>query len=203
MSAAPRSIVLASASPRRADLLRGLGLSFSVRPAEIAETPREGEAAGDMAERLAREKAADLRALPTPSLVIAADTVVVLGGRLLGKPRDDREARDMLGRLAGATHDVITGYALRLTPEGSLQSGRALSRVTFLPLSATEIGWYIGTGEGRDKAGAYALQGIGALFISRIEGSYTNVIGLPLDHLYPHLLRLGLIGSEAPDRAPA
>ena len=203
MPASPRAIVLASASPRRADLLRGLGLSFSVRPAEVPETPRPGEAAGDMAERLARDKAAGLLTPPDPSLVLAADTVVVLDGRLLGKPRDDREACDMLARLAGATHEVITGYALRLTPEGALHSGRARSRVTFLPLSASEIDWYVGTGEGRDKAGAYALQGIGALFISRVEGSYTNVIGLPLDHLYPHLLRLGLIGHGARGAAPS
>jgi len=203
MIAPPRSIVLASASPRRYDLLRSLGLSFSVRPASIAETPRPGEAAGDMAERLAREKAAGIQALPEPSLVLAADTVVALGGRLLGKPRDDREARDMLSRLAGATHEVITGYALRLTPENSLHSGRALSRVGFVPMSRAEIDWYVGTGEGRDKAGAYALQGIGALFISRVEGSYTNVIGLPLDQLYPHLRRLGLIGRHDADEAPS
>jgi nucleoside triphosphate pyrophosphatase len=190
----PRAIVLASESPRRAELLRGLGLPFTIRPAPIDETPHPGETPVALAERLARGKAAAAPA-PSPSLVIAADTVVVVAGAILGKPRDRSQACDMLRRLAGRTHEVITGLGLRLVPEETLISEHALSRVTFAPMSEEEIAWYAATGEGLDKAGAYALQGIGALFVAAVEGSYTNVIGLPVDRLYPHLRRLGLLGA--------
>src|SRR5262249_27724883 len=157
------------------------------------ETPLPGEAPGALAERLARLKVAALPATAGPTLAIGADTVVAIGGAVLGKPRDLPDARRMLGLLAGRTHDVITAMALRRLPEEAVTSERALSRVTFAPMSADEIDWYARTGEGADKAGAYAVQGIGALFIRSIEGSYTNVIGLPLERLYPHLRRLGLL----------
>ncbi|HYS03719.1 MAG TPA: Maf family protein [Candidatus Dormibacteraeota bacterium] len=188
-----RSIVLVSASPRRADLLRRAGLEFTIRPSEVDETPFPGEAPGVLAERLARAKVLALPALSFPALAIGADTVVAVADAVLGKPKDRAEARQMLRQLSGRVHEVTTAMALRTLPEETIQCERAVSRVTFAPLSDREIDWYAGTGEGMDKAGAYALQGIGALFIESIAGSYTNVIGLPLDRLYPHLRLHGVL----------
>jgi septum formation protein len=188
-----REFLLASASPRRSELLALVGVRFRATPVDIDETPRPGEEPRALAERLAVEKA---RAVPPPAgpaVVLGADTVVVIDGTVLGKPRDDEEARRFVRLLAGRTHEVITAIALRLSPEESVAVETAVSRVTFAPMSEEEIAWYAATGEGRDKAGAYALQGIGALFVRSVEGSYTNVIGLPLDRLYPHLVRWGLI----------
>ena len=195
-----RSIVLVSASPRRSDLLRLAGLTFTVRPVEVDETPRPGESAGFLAERLARAKVQALAKAPSPALAVAADTVVSAAGALLGKPRDRADARRMLRLLAGRTHEVTTAVALRELPEETITCERTVSSVTFAPMSAEEIDWYVATGEGMDKAGAYALQGIGALFIVSIAGSYTNVIGLPLESLYPHLRRHGLL--PLPSRHP-
>jgi len=195
-----RSIVLVSASPRRSDLLRLAGLTFAVRPVEVDETPRPGESAGFLAERLARAKVQALTKAPSPALAVAADTVVSAAGALLGKPRDRADARRMLRLLAGRTHEVTTAVALRELPEETITCERTVSSVTFAPMSAEEIDWYVATGEGMDKAGAYALQGIGALFIVSIAGSYTNVIGLPLESLYPHLRRHGLL--PLPSRHP-
>jgi len=195
-----RSIVLVSASPRRSDLLRLAGLTFTVRPVEVDETPRPGESAGFLAERLARAKVQALTKAPSPALAVAADTVVSAAGALLGKPRDRADARRMLRLLAGRTHEVTTAVALRELPEETITCERTVSSVTFAPMSAEEIDWYVATGEGMDKAGAYALQGIGALFIVSIAGSYTNVIGLPLESLYPHLRRHGLL--PLPSRHP-
>ncbi len=184
-----RPIVLVSASPRRADLLRGLGLELTVAPADVDESPLPGEPPGEMAERLARAKVGAARGLPSPVLAIAADTIVVLDKTVFGKPRNRSEARGMLERLAGRTHEVITAMALKALPEGSVICERAISKVTFADMTRADIDWYVDTGEGADKAGAYALQGIGALFVAAVEGSYTNVIGLPLDRLYAHLRR--------------
>ena len=195
-----RSIVLVSASPRRSDLLRLAGLTFTVRPVEVDETPRPGESPGFLAERLARAKVQALTKAPSPALAVAADTVVSAAGALLGKPRDRADARRMLRLLAGRTHEVTTAVALRELPEETITCERTVSSVTFAPMSAEEIDWYVATGEGMDKAGAYALQGIGALFIVSIAGSYTNVIGLPLESLYPHLRRHGLL--PLPSRHP-
>jgi septum formation protein len=190
--AAPR-LVLASASPRRADLLRLIGLRFETRPTGVDETPHPGEPAPDLALRLAREKAAAAAASPGPSLVVAADTLVVLDGEVLNKPADKDEAARFLARLAGRTHEVMTGLAIRTHPEERLETELAVSRVTFAPMSREEIAWYAGSGEGLDKAGAYALQGIGSIFVRSVDGSYTNVIGLPMDRLYPYLRRHGLL----------
>jgi nucleoside triphosphate pyrophosphatase len=190
--------VLASASPRRADLLRLVGLSFVTAPANIDETPRPGEPPDVVAIRLAREKALALATPATPCLVVAADTLVVVAGEILGKPADAAEARRFVRRLAGRTHEVITGLAVRACPEESVATEGAISRVTFAPLSDEEIDWYVATGEGLDKAGGYALQGVGSLFITSVEGSYTNVIGLPLERLYPHLGRWGFLPWPGP-----
>ena len=188
-----RSIVLVSASPRRSELLRLAGLDFTVCPAEVDERPRPGESAGALADRLARAKASALPGSPGPALAIAADTVVSVADSILGKPADARDARRMLGLLSGRTHEVTTAIALRALPEDTLEGERVVSRVTFATMSEREIDWYVDTGEGMDKAGAYALQGIGALFIKSIEGSYTNVIGLPMERLYSHLRRHDLL----------
>ncbi len=195
-----RALVLVSASSRRGDLLRMLGLDVAIRPATIDETPLPGERPGDLAERLARAKLAAAGALPSPGLAIAADTVVVAAGEILGKPRDRDEARRMLHLLAGRLHEVITALAVRPVPEETVACERVVSRVRFAPMSEEEIAWYAGTGEGMDKAGAYALQGIGALFVRSIDGSYTNVIGLPLETLYPYLRRFDLLPSTSPPK---
>jgi septum formation protein len=190
----PRALILASASPRRADLLRLAGLDFSIRPASVDETPLAAEPAEELAERLARLKAGSVAGpLPLPAAVIGADTVVAIDGRIMSKPRDGADARRMLRLLAGREHQVITAFAVRAVPEESIVCERCVSRVRFASMSEEEIEWYAGTGEGLDKAGAYALQGIGALFVASIAGSYTNVIGLPLERLYPHLRRLGFL----------
>lgn len=193
-----RALVLASASPRRAELLAMLGLEFSVRPADVDETPRPGESPAEVALRLARAKAL---ALAPPrggtALIVAADTIVVIDGRILGKPRDDAEARAFVALLSGRTHEVITAVAVRACPEEAIDAGAVTARVTFAPLTEAAIAWYAATGEGRDKAGAYALQGKGALFIDRIDGSYTNVIGLPLEWLRPRLARWGFLPESA------
>jgi len=190
--------VLASSSPRRRELLASLGLPFTVRPVHLDETPRPAEPARDYVERLAREKAAaDAR---DGELVIAADTVVVLPGgeadrpALLGKPADAAEALAMLARLAGREHLVLTGVALEEPADGGPPRRVAAvvtSRVRLAALSPPEIEWYVASGEPLDKAGAYAIQGLGALFVEAVEGNYTNVVGLPLPAVYRLFAELG------------
>lgn len=183
-------LVLASASPRRLDLLRRIGLHPEVRPAHVDETPRAVEEAGDYVERLSKEKA---RAVAAPGeIVLAADTTVVLDGRLLGKPENDDEARDMLAALAGREHSVLTGVTLLAA--GADRSATALSetRVRMRPLDPVWIDWYIASGEPRDKAGGYAIQGLGSLLVASIEGDYDTVVGLPLALLPDLFERLGL-----------
>lgn len=176
------ALVLASSSPRRRQILAGLGLAFDVRSADVDETLRDGESPFDGAERLAREKAATVAALADGALVVAADTLVVFDGAPLGKPRDRADARRMLGLLAGRAHEVVTGVALAL--EGRIASGREVTEVVFAPMTPGEIEAYAASGEPDDKAGAYALQGIGGLFVERVEGSPSNVVGLPVRLLY-------------------
>lgn len=187
-----RPFVLVSASPRRFDLLRMIGLEFTVRPADVDETPRPGEPPDVLASRLARAKATALDGLPSSALALGADTVVAIDDVVLGKPADRAEARAMLRRLSGRTHEVITAIALRALPEETVECASAISRVRFVRLTDREIDWYADTGEGDDKAGAYALQGKGSLFVESIDGSYTNVIGLPMETLYRILRRHGL-----------
>lgn len=170
-------IVLASASPRRLELLRRLGVEPVVRPADVDETPRPGEAPADLVVRLARAKARGVGADPD-DLVVAADTVVSVGTRVLGKPRDRAEAAGMLAALSGREHHVVTGVAVR---RGAVEhADLETTRVAFRGLDDREIDWYLATGEADDKAGAYALQGAGAVLVRELQGSDTNVIGLPL-----------------------
>jgi septum formation protein len=171
-------LILASASPRRRELLAGLGLTPPVRPVDVDETPRDGEPAADCVLRLARAKA-EAGAGPG-ELVLAADTLVVLDGRILGKPAGPEEAAAMLARLAGRDHLVQTGVAVRDGDTAAVAAAVETTRVTIAPLSAGRIAGYVATGEPLDKAGAYAIQGLGALFVERIEGNYSNVVGLPL-----------------------
>jgi len=183
-------LILASASPRRRDLLGQLGLRFEVSAADIDETPHPGEAAPDYVLRLAREKARTVATRAPGAWVLAADTTVVLGSELLGKPRDAAEAEQMLGRLSGKTHEVMTGVAL--AGPSDVHSTVVRSRVTFRALSAGEIAWYAGTGEPLDKAGSYAIQGKGGFLVASAEGSPTNIIGLPLGETLELLARAGL-----------
>lgn len=183
-------LVLASASPRRADLLRSAGFAFETLAVDIDEQRRTGEAPPAYVRRLAAEKSArGLEALPQPGVVVlGADTAVVLDGQILGKPRDEEDARAMLRRLNGQRHDVMTGVSVRTLADeiGLVET----TSVWFARLTPEAIAWYIQTGEGLDKAGAYAIQGLGSRFIPRIEGSYSNVVGLPVAALAALLARL-------------
>ncbi len=176
-------LVLASASPRRRQLLGWLGVDYEVLPAEVDEQPAPGETAEDLVVRLARAKAADVAARRPADWVLAADTIVEVDGVTLGKPADRADAERMIGMLAGREHRVATGLAL-VAPGGALRAARlVLSRVRFRPLDTRAVKRYVATGEGDDKAGAYAVQGLGAGLIEHVEGSFTNVIGLPLDEV--------------------
>ncbi len=184
------ALVLASSSPRRRELLASLGLTFSVRHADVDESLLPAESAFDAAERLARMKVERVAAEALDALVVAADTLVVLEGEALGKPRDRADACRMLSALAGRTHDVVTGVACART--GRVASGRETTRVVFAPMTQAEIEAYAASGEPDDKAGAYALQGIGGLFVERVEGSPSNVVGLPVRLLYRLASELGV-----------
>jgi septum formation protein len=183
-------LILASASPRRAELLATAGFTFDVRPADVDETPHPSEPPRDYAMRVARDKAEvvarDCR--KSGAVVLAADTVVVEAGEILGKPEDEDDARRMLKRLSGVVHEVHT--AVVLLTEADERAELVTTRVRVVPLSDDEISWYIGTGETRGKAGGYAIQGYAARFIDRIEGSWSNVVGLPIAAVYRMLKEL-------------
>ena len=183
-------LILASASPRRAELLHAAGLSFIVRPADVDETPRPEEAPAAYALRVAHEKARAVTASGCGP-VLAADTIVVSDGRILGKPSDDAEARAMLGRLSGRVHDVHT--AVVLSHEGRETAEVATSRVRFVELSPEELAWYVASGEWHGKAGAYAIQGRASRFIDWIDGSWSNVVGLPVATVYRMLRDAGVL----------
>jgi septum formation protein len=194
------SLVLASASPRRIELLARLGVEVTVRPADLDETPLTGEPPHELVARLALAKAAAVVAADRhDEVVLAADTEVVQYGRPLGKPRDRADAVAMLTSLSGRTHEVVTGLAVQ---RGSIRRHDVVTtRVTFRALSEAEIAWYVATGETEGKAGAYGLQGSAAALIERLDGSDTNVIGLPLAETVLLLREVGLdlltYGSEA------
>jgi septum formation protein len=209
-------LILASASPRRAELLRAAGYTFDIVVAVVDESIGPGESPAAYVRRLAADKSAAVlaalkgratpiagRATPAeytalkdcatptednatraaedisaPLVILGADTTVVVNGEILGKPRDDEEGRDMLRRLSGRTHEVLTGVSLR---QGAYEVGRVeITSVIFRALTGEEIDWYVASGEGRDKAGGYAIQGLASRFILRIDGSYSNVVGLPV-----------------------
>jgi len=180
-------LYLASASPRRRELLEILGLSFSVEPAEIDESVLPGEEAQDHVVRLAAKKAATvagaLRDRKIAALVLAADTTVTIDGAILGKPSDEADALSMLRRLAGARHEVCTACRLLRTDDGRAAATVAVTGVRFHSWNERLARWYVGTGEPRDKAGAYGIQERGVLLASGIEGSWSNVVGLPLESL--------------------
>ena len=179
-----RPLCLASASPRRRELLAQFGLSFAVQGAAVDETPRGGEAAADYVRRLAGEKARAVRGDHPGHGILGGDTTVVVDGALLGKPADREEAQAMLRRLSGRTHQVLSGYHL-LEAEGDwYAAGVVETRVTFRPLEAAWIDWYTAQPEGMDKAGAYGVQGLGSVMVARIEGSYTNVVGFPIETVF-------------------
>ncbi len=182
-------VVLASASPRRRDLLEQLGVEFEVRAADIDESVHGGEQPVPYVRRLAEEKS---RAIDVDQdvLVISADTTVDLGGEILGKPVDEEDARRMLRALSARTHRVHTGLAVRIGDD--MRSDVVTTLVTFTPLTAASIDWYVATGEPLDKAGAYAVQGSGGVFVQRIRGSVSNVIGLPLHTLVRLAAELGV-----------
>ena len=173
-------LVLASGSPRRAEILRAVGWPFEASPADVDESRGEGEEAVAYVRRLAREKAEAVARTRLFGLVLGADTVVVLDGEVLGKPRDEAEARRMLRALGGRRHEVLTGVALVRAESGRCAVGHEQTRVRFGELSEGEIEGYVRTGEPADKAGAYAIQGRAALFIEGIEGDFWNVVGLPV-----------------------
>lgn len=173
-------LILASASPRRSELLRQLGLQFEIVPSNIDESLQAGETPAEHVLRLAAAKAAEISTRYPTAWVIGADTIVVINGDILGKPANEREARIMLGKLSGNKHRVFTGVAVMRTLAAVNLSEVVASEVIFKAISAAELNWYVATDEPYDKAGAYAVQGCGAFFIREIHGSYTNVIGLPL-----------------------
>src|SRR5690606_21119343 len=184
------NLVLASASPRRSGPLRGLGLSFTVAPADVDETVAAGESAAALVARLSAAKAAVVAAAYPTALVIAADTTVVVDGEIINKPEDEAENRAFIERLAGRAHEVYTGHALRL---GDLTEGVVVkTTVRFRSLTRAESARYAATGEGLDKAGGYAIQGRGAALVAGIDGCYSNVVGLSLPTVVEAAARLGV-----------
>jgi septum formation protein len=198
-------LVLASASPRRQELLRNAGISFVVQPTDIPEVPQSGEAPRAFAERMAREKGLAGFGRQPDSFVLGADTIVVVDAEILGKPRDAADAVRMLRMLSGRTHEVITGVCLvgphlrtenrqRATAFEDVRS--EVTVVTMEALSDDDIRSYISTGEPMDKAGAYAIQGRASRWVSHIEGDYFNVVGLPVSLVYRMLRERGLIENQ-------
>ncbi len=189
-------VILASQSPRRRELLSLIGITHEVQPANIDETPLPRELPTSHSERLAREKAALVASREPGALVIGADTVVVVGDTILGKPGDDDDAREMLRRLSGRTHRVFTAVAIAF--DGMVDSEVEGVTVTFRHLSAAAIDAYVATGEPMDKAGAYGIQGYGSTLIDRIEGDFFAVMGLPLRRLVALVERAGFTYQFGP-----
>lgn len=189
-------LVLASASPRRAHLLAEAGYAFDVAPANVDERRLDGENPEAYVRRLAGAKARVVAPRYPGRVVVGADTVVLIDGLVLGKPADAEDAAGMLGRLAGRRHTVLTGVSL-VRDDRSVDAVERTD-VTFTTLDAVRIRWYVETGEPDDKAGAYAAQGIGSRFVERIEGSYTNVVGLPIPLVGRLLDRLAGRAASAP-----
>jgi septum formation protein len=188
-------LILASRSPRRAELLKAAGFAFTVRVADIDETPRKDESPPDYVLRLAHEKA---HAVPRAAdeVILAADTTVVLNSEILGKPTDHADATRMLTALAGRRHEVITGICL--LHNNHVITDLATTAVWFAPLTPEEIAEYVASGEPMDKAGAYAIQGLASRFVQRIDGEYSNVVGLPVSLVCRIYLRITLNAKSCP-----
>ena len=189
-------LILASRSPRRKYLLEQAGLNFRVMPSRIDESKRPLSAPRDYVRSLAIAKAWDVARFHPDSWVLGADTIVAVDDRMLGKPKSAREARVMLRRLSGKTHEVFTGFCLCRQRVAREVADTVRTQVTFKSLTDQEIDWYINTGEPFDKAGAYAIQGLGTFLVRRINGSYTNVVGLPVCEVVEILIREGVMGLE-------
>jgi len=181
--------ILASQSPRRAELLKAAGFDFVTLPVNIDESVRHGETPTEHVKRLAEEKAraAAARTRAEGPVVLGADTIVVVGADILGKPKDSDDALRMLQLLAGHSHEVLTGVAVVTSEDTQVEVAR--TSVQFAPLSNAEMSWYVSTGEPMDKAGGYAIQGLASRYVERIEGSYSNVVGLPVALVYKLLRR--------------
>ncbi len=203
MFATVKPLVLASASPRRKSLLTELGLCFRICPADLDERPKAGEKPGDYVCRIAEEKARLVGEHYGAAWILAADTTVVLGSEILGKPRDSDEALTMLHRLAGREHVVLTGFALYCSREPFCHVDRVETRVRFAPFARELAGAYVRTGEPLDKAGGYGIQGKGGMLVAAIDGSYSNVVGLPLAEIVGLLAELGIIEIRASRPRPA
>lgn len=191
-----KPLILASNSPRRREMLKQIGLTFTIDPADVDESVRPGERPEEYAVRVAVDKARVAAARAGKGVVIAADTIVVLDDLILGKPVDDRDADRMLSLLSGRQHRVMTGLALIDAETGWTRTDLAVTGVWFRELSASEISSYVLTGEPRDKAGGYGIQDKGALLVERIEGCYFNVVGLPLSLLGQMLKEFGIAVLE-------
>ena len=190
------TLILASASPRRAELLRAAGIAFEIHPAHVDEDVHDGELPEAYVLRLAEEKGSAVHSHFPDRVVLAADTTVVVDGQILGKPSDDDDARRMLRLLRGRAHEVLSGICLIgpgepgsdcHTARGRCDVRLARTSVELTPLTDAEIEWYVGSGEPMDKAGAYAIQGFASRFVTRIDGSYSNVVGLPVALVYEML----------------
>ena len=185
-------LILASSSPRRRDLLASIGFEFDVIPSHIPEEREKDETPEEYVARLSREKARTIAAKHPDRWVVAADTTVALGDEILEKPVDPADARRMLAKIAGQTHVVYTAITLTCIAKSYADTHICTSEVRMLPLSGKDIAWYVATGEPLDKAGSYAAQGVGGMFIDSIHGSYTNVVGLPLASLFQMLRKAGI-----------
>ena len=190
-------LILASESPRRKELLSALGVPFLVMPSGVDEVPFPGEAPARFAMRAAKDKGTEVAQKHPFSWVLSADTIVVIDGKILGKPKDRADARRMLAMLAGREHRVYTSVSLLCGKRGYKDAGTEVTRVVFRPLTRSEIAAYARTGECDDKAGAYAAQGAGMLLIDRIAGSFSNVVGLPMTRVVSMLSKAGLIAASA------
>jgi septum formation protein len=196
--------ILGSASPRRREILKQLGLTFRVEPSRMFEPARRaGETPSDYAVRLACLKASDVAGRHASGLVIGVDTVVVIGNSIFGKPRTKSEARSMLKGLSGRWHEVISGICIFDCRLGRPRTDFSRSRVHFRRLSTKDIDWYLKTGEHRDKAGAYGVQGYASLFIDRIEGCYFNIVGFPIQAFRNLCRRAGIDLTDELNLGPA
>ena len=197
-------LILASRSPRRRALLEQIRIPVEVRATDAEEIARADERAHDYLERVVSAKIGEaLARVESGRAVLAADTEVVLDDRVLGKPRDDAHAKELLRSLAGRSHDVMTRFAIGSRERNVIAARTVVTRVVFRALSEAEIAGYVASGEGSDKAGAYAIQGLGAFAVERIEGSYSNVVGLPLAEVVVELVGAGLVRSFPLDAGAA